>query len=234
MTDEIEPGAIPAPPSRHHPRSWRDFLIEMAAIVLGILIALAVDQIADDVRWNQAVKQARAAIHEEIAFNNGFLQVRVRGQPCLTRRLDQIDAALTAAEATGRLAAVPGANVNTGGPINDAQWQTARAAQTLAHFPPGELAQLSRYYDNIRTFKEVFLSEESNAWRWLGDLEAGPHAASSSDLMQLRYHLRVARRYNALIPFASRTLLDTGAKFDVKPTARNAEAWDKLCKETGG
>jgi hypothetical protein len=247
LSDQLEhdAAASPEPPDQeasaavdiHKPKAahnWREFLVEIGTIILGILIALGLEQIAEDMRWKQAVDEARASIHEEIAYNNGYLQLRVRGEVCLARRMDQIETALTAAEASGRLAAVPGTNLGLSAQISDAQWQAARAAQTLAHFPHDELASLGRYYDTINTFKVTFLDREGEAWRWLGDLESGPHAVTGSDLIQFRTHLRSARRNNTVLARASRTLLDTGAKLDVKPADRgNSESWTRLCAETG-
>ena len=96
----------------HTPKSWhgwREFAKELGTIILGILIALALEQLAEHLRWERAVEEARTAIHEEIAFNNGYLQSRAASGACVTRRLDEIERAVTAAEPNGRLESVSGA-----------------------------------------------------------------------------------------------------------------------------
>ena len=221
----------------HEPKPWqsvRAFLKEYAIIVIGVLTALAAGQVAEELHWRQAVAEARTAIHEEIAFDNGYFQIRVTAADCVRGRLDDIDRALTAAEASGRAEPVPGAALFLSAQISDAQWQAARAAQTLAHFPHGELAMLGRYYDNVATLKTAFLGDEGEDWRWLADLKAGPHRYAPSDLAQLRYRLRSARWHNAAIAGGTRRLLDLGSKLGVKPILRDEAKQRQFCTATGG
>jgi hypothetical protein len=216
----------------HKPKPWhglREFLKEYLIIVIGVLTALAAEQLAEQLRWQRAVEEARASIHQEIAFNGGFFAERARGRPCVAEVLGRLDSAISAAEATGHSEAVPGLPTALSAQISDAQWQAARAAQVLPHFPRAELDDLGRYYDVVETLKINFMGHEGEDWLWLKDLKDGPHKLDTSDLALLRFHLRSATALNGVIGNISQDLLDRGEKFGVKPVPRKLESLDRLC-----
>ncbi len=189
---------------------------------------------AEQWKWHGAVAEARKAIHEEIAFNNGYYQYRVRAAPCVARRLDEIDRAIKTAETTGEVPRVPGAALLLASQLVDSQWQGARAAQTLAHFPHDELVTLGRYYDVVETYKGAWLNQEGEDWRWLADLQDGPRKVAPSDLAQLRYRLRSAREFATVLAATSGRQVETGDKLGVKLVPRNLDALGQVCGETGG
>jgi hypothetical protein len=216
----------------HKPKpwhGWRELLKEIGTIILGILIALGLEQAAEQWKWHRAVAEARTAIHEEIAFNNGFFQYRDRAAPCVAKRLDEIERALKAAKASGEVQRVPGAALALSFQLVDSQWQGARAAQTLAHFPHDELATLGRYYDVVQTYKLAWLNQEGEDWRWLADLKDGPHKVAPSDLTQLRYRLRSARALAGVLAETSRRQVEAGETLGVKPVPRNVDYLRQIC-----
>jgi hypothetical protein len=216
----------------HKPKPWhsvREFLKEYLIIVVGVLTALGAEQLVEHLRWEKAVEEARASIHQEIAFNGGFFAERARGRPCVAEAVGRLNSAISAAEVTGHSEAVPGIPYNLSAQITDAQWQAARAAQVLPHFPRAELAELGRYYDIIETFKTYFMGRESEDWLWLTDLNGGPRKLDRSDLTLLRFHLRSAAVYSGAIGDVSQQLLDMSEKLGVKPAPRKLESLDRPC-----
>jgi hypothetical protein len=216
----------------HKPKPWqgvREFLKEYVIIVVGVLTALGAEQLAEHLRWEKAVEEARASIHQEIAFNGGFFLERSRGRPCVAELLGRVSGALSAAETSGRSGVVPDVPYNLSAQISDAQWQAARSAQVLPHFPSAELADLGRYYDIVETFKTNFMVHESEDWLWLTDLKGGPRKLDTSDLTLLRFHLRSAGAHSAGIGNISQELLDMSEKLGVRPAPRKLESLDRLC-----
>jgi hypothetical protein len=216
----------------HKPKPWhgvREFLKEYVIIVVGVLTALGGEQLAEHLRWEKAVEEARASIHQEIAFNGGFFAERARWKPCVAEAIGRLNSAIYAAEATGRSEAVPGLPSGVLAQISDAQWQAARAAQVLPHFPRAELDDLGRYYDVIGTLKVNFMVREGEDWLWLTDLKDGPHKLDTSDLALLRFHLRSARQLNETIGGVSQRLIGMGERLGVKPAPRKLESLDRLC-----
>ncbi len=76
---------------------WREFAGEVGIIVVGILIALAGEQIVEAVHWRSEVANFRQAADGEVALDLGTYQYRIKENGCVERRLDD-----------SRLAAVAG------------------------------------------------------------------------------------------------------------------------------
>src|SRR4051812_44883032 len=73
---------------------WRQFLGEVGIIVLGVLIALGVEQIASSVRDRTNQREARQAVYAEIKQNLSYMKARMATQGCVERRLDEIGSLL--------------------------------------------------------------------------------------------------------------------------------------------
>lgn len=71
---------------------WPGFLTELAIVVLGVLIALGAQQLAEAARWRSEVREFRSAMDDELAYNLGAYQDRREQSACIVRRLDQLDA----------------------------------------------------------------------------------------------------------------------------------------------
>src|SRR3954452_5726074 len=69
---------------------WREFLGEVAIIVLGVGIALGAEQIVEAAHWKNVVEAEGQALDEEVQGNQGALMVRVMMQPCIDRRLAEL------------------------------------------------------------------------------------------------------------------------------------------------
>jgi hypothetical protein len=60
-------------PPEHTPHSWRDFFIHIATIVIGLLIAIGLEQTVEYVHHRELVRQARANVLAEIRANRDTL-----------------------------------------------------------------------------------------------------------------------------------------------------------------
>lgn len=69
-------------------------LRDVGGIVLGVLIALGIGEVADDIRWRFKVKDSEAAMRAELGSIRRTLNERLAITDCITRRLDAIDAIL--------------------------------------------------------------------------------------------------------------------------------------------
>jgi hypothetical protein len=102
LQDEQEPD--PADDTRRQSR-WK-FIREVGSVVLGVLIALALGEVAEAVRWQVRTAKSNAAIDLELSRTSGVLDERVLVQPCLDQRLALLDRIIRAARATGSLPAI--------------------------------------------------------------------------------------------------------------------------------
>src|SRR5438477_531820 len=68
---------------------WRAFAGEVGIIVVGVLIALAAEQLVETLRWQSAARDFRAAVDHEAALNIGAFEFNQLQQKCTRRRLDE-------------------------------------------------------------------------------------------------------------------------------------------------
>lgn len=128
--------------SRGHRRDMR----EVAMIVLGVVIALGLGAIATEIGWRLEVREARAAVRSELAFNFELLERGRDHADCIDRRLETLARIVEEASQTRRLPPL-GAIHGTGGAIwQRGVWDSQVAAETAAHYPTQEAAGLSRIY----------------------------------------------------------------------------------------
>src|SRR5436305_15018073 len=69
---------------------WREFAGEVGIIVVGVLIALAAQQLVEEVRKRGDARDARAAIQSELEINMARLASRSAQRPCVLHRLAEI------------------------------------------------------------------------------------------------------------------------------------------------
>jgi hypothetical protein len=103
MTDDTE---IPPPPEDHSmeihkphaTKTWKEFFIELGTVVLGILIALSLEQAVERWREHRQYGEGRQAMLDELSANLTNIRQRDRYAACTVKRLDDIDALLDRAE----------------------------------------------------------------------------------------------------------------------------------------
>jgi hypothetical protein len=75
-------------------RSGRSFLREVAIVVLGVFIALVLEQLASNWRDRQRMGAIQAAMNAELADHAEVFAIRMRAQRCIAAKLDALDALL--------------------------------------------------------------------------------------------------------------------------------------------
>jgi hypothetical protein len=77
------------------PHNVREFVIEIAVIVLGVLIALGAEQLVQMVEWRHKIEAAEEAMGTELRDDDGpQAYARYAVSQCLTNRLDEIRTAV--------------------------------------------------------------------------------------------------------------------------------------------
>jgi hypothetical protein len=163
---------------------WREFLGEVAIIVLGVGIALGAEQIVEAAHWKSVVEAEGQALEEEVQGNQGALMVRVLMQPCIDRRLAEL-AKVFRRHDTGEplqlVAPIGRPTVFTG---SKSTLEMATADQSLSHMPVARKQAIFNAYGAYDTFVPI-ADEERSSWRVLQALD---HAATldASDWRDLR------------------------------------------------
>lgn len=150
---------------------WRQFAGEVGIIVLGVLIALAVEQVASAVRDNVARREAREAVYSEINLNLSYMRARMDTQPCVERRLREIGLLLANA-GDGTLSPQPKWIGQPAIWINsDERWQAATTSGRVSLFSPDEQSRLASIYVATKQFIDSEQREQA-AWAQLRGLES--------------------------------------------------------------
>lgn len=143
-------------PPDHALHSWRDFLIHMGTITLGLLIALGLESMAELYHMHHRVNETRDALAEELKTNvrasQGFAIELRREALILNGDL----------QALQYLKAHPGTKLNElPAPLywsafnldfQDSAWKTAQQTGMTAQMPVQEVMQMGQFYGLLNKF----------------------------------------------------------------------------------
>jgi len=125
---------------------WRPFIGEIAIIVIGVLIALGAQQVAENWAWRQKVDDAGRQLKREASINFRYAAEQVTVGPCLDAQLERLRLRVLASGSTLRPAPVfndPSSNFVFRSPSRPFQshiWRAINDDGTGLHFD-----DLSRY-----------------------------------------------------------------------------------------
>lgn len=98
MTDAADQPVLPPPEEPkmeiHKPKpvhSWREFLVELGTITLGVCIALAAEQTVEWFHWRDKTNYATDQIQRELAESMYFSVERIMVEGCVQHRLDDLE-----------------------------------------------------------------------------------------------------------------------------------------------
>jgi hypothetical protein len=217
---------IPAPPAPEPDKPGRlrrlarlvhgpDLLVEIIAVVVGILIALALDEAVDNGRQRRDAAAARQAIRQELAQDMGAVQRRADHQACIDRRLAELGGILNRSQEgadapsplwVGRPPIWPGSS---------AQWDAAVGSGRASLIPADELAQYAGVYDSLELI-DGEQQREQHAWARLRALE-GQRKAPPEAVQALRVSLAEARDADFRIKRSSIRAVTRAAAMGIRP-----------------
>jgi hypothetical protein len=178
--------------------SWKEFLNEIAIIVVGVLIALGLEQVVSTVEWSRKVAESQEALGLELADNLAKMQVRVLIAPCIDQRLDALAMIVDRAAKSGTLPMLPTPNSPPYFSWGTGAWNSALSAQSASHFPPQQLRGYSRYFQILGRIEGAEPQEES-AWTTLFELAGPGRTFDAEDARVYRKAIGQARQLNGLI-----------------------------------
>ncbi len=194
----------------HKPKpvhSWRELASEVAVIVIGICIALVGEQIVEKIHEHIVAGEAREQVEKEMATDLAVLTNRIRSEPCISNRINELDLTLAAAGTTAYVAPTwigkPSSWDN-----QTARWQAASQSGRMALLSAYEQGMISFIYSEIAALQAA-QADEPEQWAHLAALQGVAHPsaglvdAARLALIKARLddeaiHFRIAESTNSL------------------------------------
>jgi hypothetical protein len=128
---------------------WRAFAGEVGIIVVGVLIALAAEQVVEDWHGHQMVGIGRQSLLGELANDRGRWEIDMASARCQLRDIDQLERWAQAGASTAP--PKPGDSEPPGSLLlmHSANWTLATGSETLDHFPIDEQLAFAALYDGL-------------------------------------------------------------------------------------
>jgi len=177
-------------------QGWREFIGEVGIIVIGVLIALAADQIAERMSWRKHVAEAKEDLRSELEGSLFNAQELVLMAPCVERRLDQLEQIVDRPPARP-WKLLPGHGVTPIRVWSAAGWDSAVAAGTVTHMVPRERAEYAGVYSFVRRMQDLTFDEFAVATEFRMLEHGGPLSEATQD--RLRANIARARGYNQVL-----------------------------------
>jgi hypothetical protein len=134
-------------PAHHAATTWREFFIHIATIVLGLLIAVGLEQAVEYIHHRREAREARENIQQEIAINLDILERNQRyladTEQKLARNLDLLNSSAPDAQI------LPQLNIDWKlTRRHDAAWNAAKIDGSLALIPPSQISHANYFYES--------------------------------------------------------------------------------------
>ena len=183
----------------HKPKpvhSWREFSGEIGIIVVGVLIALAAEQTVQFLHHRTQVAEVSEALNQELSYNLAVLKDTVDLQPCLDRRLAEIDRWSVAASSghpiqqMGEFGRLP-AQI-----FHSAIWR-ATSGSSIDLLPLDKRISYARFYDGFGNVDRI-RDNVREKWSDVANLE-GAEALTKRETLRVSHDIRDIRAgYEAL------------------------------------
>lgn len=149
---------------------WRVFAGEVGIIVLGVLIALGAQQVAESIQQRSEANDARQAVRGELEVNMSRLASREGQKHCVENRMEEIQSLLDRA-ARNQSITTPGW---VGRPqywsMQSVRWEAISQGGRAALLPADELADYGALYSWMSNINGVMTTEQAD-WARLRTLE---------------------------------------------------------------
>jgi len=168
---------------------WRAFAGEVGIVTLGVLIALAAQELVGEIHQRQEVAQLTGALRAELADNRARWEHVRNSDPCTLQRLDALEHWNATAPAGARLNRAYRLflwNQHSGA------WDLARTSPTTANIPLRERLIFASLYDAINNWRQMINEENANAQALNGLLGT---ADQPENRRRIAYHIYLARMF---------------------------------------
>jgi hypothetical protein len=168
---------------------WRALVGEVGIIVLGVLIALAAEQVVERIHEQTQIDQIRGALRGELADSRARWEDMRAGDECELRRLDALERWLVTGPASSRLRDAFSPMLWN---MHSSAWDLAKTSPASEHISLDERLVYASLYDAIDNWREYLNEERNNAVRLNALLATADQPEHRRDLGM---RIDIARQY---------------------------------------
>jgi hypothetical protein len=203
----------------HKPKaahSWREFAVEIGTIIVGILIALSLEQAVELSRGQHELAEARKALAAELGVNAGRVLQQTDQDPCIDVRLKLLEAwaAGTARVPSANLASIDNRPLLAS--LRTSAWEVTKTGAVAAHMPVSERLAYASIYDKLAN-QAAIITSERQGWIELSRF-AGEDRLDAADAKALRQDIGLLRANDAGRRFNTPGIVADIARLGIKPT----------------
>ena len=198
------------------PHGWEAITWELAVVVVGVLIALGAQQVADNIHWQSQMAEFRKALRAEVSLALGTYEFRNKQNACVEHRLDELQRWLDSWRA-GRPLKIDGTiGLPTSLTVETSVWQS-RDAATISHLSLQEKLDYGHLYNEFVN-NDVHRLDERATWLELGNYD-GATLLDHQDQMRLQGLISRARMRDYRMATNSGRFIRRAAEIGLKPRA---------------
>jgi hypothetical protein len=171
------------------PHGWNAVAWELGIVALGVLIALAAQQVVQDIHDRQAIAQLRGAFRAELADDRARWEDMRAADPCTLQRLDALDGWADTASSGARLERAYRLMLWN---MHSSAWDIAKTSPAAGSIPLDERLAYADLYSAIDNWREMLAEERINAVA-LSSLVAS--ADQAENRRQVAFHVAKARTF---------------------------------------
>jgi hypothetical protein len=148
------------------PHSWRDLAREVAIIVMGVLIALFLEQLVEEWHWRQKVSTAEAAMRRELLEDDGpQIYQRAAIHPCVVATLDAIRSAIESGNDRKKIAGATDKYWMDFRSYDRLALDAATASDVASHMPREKLDGMTDVYETMPLIERTNAAEATDFGR---------------------------------------------------------------------
>ena len=201
------------------PHGWKAVGWELTIVTLGVLIALAAQQILGSRNDRNTAAGTRAQVTDELNSNLMSMVLRQSSEPCIERRLTELRALVSNWEKTGSFETPKWVSQTPVIEIELSRYDAALSAGRLALLSGEEQYRMGAVAARIRKFNEWQLAERV-PWGRLRALQFGADALSAQDRASIRSSLQDAATFDYEAKINSAQALPMAKRYGFSPDVK--------------
>lgn len=193
---------------------WREFAGEVGVIVLGVLIALAAQELIQEWQWRSDVKQTREALDAELAHNLEFFNYDMSLRPCARSRLDELEFIIDR-QKSGKIVSMkrdfsPPLHEN----LRFAVWDSA-TGEAKSHMPLRVKLQYAMLYDVFHGY-QLLRQGDSHEWNEIADVDLSTRL-SAAEAHNAKTAIKHLRFLDTVLPGYASLLQRSASPLHIRP-----------------